>query len=105
MVSTSRVAGSPAVLVVRPVTVVRVARIAAFGTVTDALVALVLVLVAFVVIIAVAVALATRAAGDCRAGDRDVGLRPCIPIERATGQRDGRTEEEPAWEMTEDGRP
>src|SRR5205085_9672851 len=87
VVSTSRVAGTPAVFIVRPMTVVRVARIASLGAVADALVALVLVLVALVVIIAVAVAAAARTAGDGGAGDRHVGLRPCIPIERATGQR------------------
>src|SRR6185437_181614 len=110
----ARVAAFPAILVIRPVLVVRVAWITTLGAVADALVALILVVVVMalaavaimiaviiIVLIAVAIALAAvRAAGDRGAGSRHVadshsssvsfGSRPRVPVQGATGRGDSR---------------
>src|SRR5579859_3000587 len=64
----TRIARDPAVFVVRAVVIVGIARVATFGAVADALVALALVVVA-------AVRAAAVAPHQRRAGDRDISLR------------------------------
>ena len=103
MASAARVTRCPTALIVRPMAVVRVAGVTALGPVADALVALVLVLVAFAVIVVAVITAANAATSrDCGAGERHVtnasGAGPRIPVQRATGKRDGRAGQDVALE-------
>src|SRR3954467_25406 len=95
----ARVTRCPAVLIVRPMTVVRVARITTLRTVAHALVALLLVLV---VAIAVAIALAALAADSRGPGERHItnasGARPRVPVEGPAGECDRRAGQDVALE-------